>query len=326
MGDPFGVGGELSLMAWRDRAKRKIPPFVVIDCVQRLQELAGRSGLPASLTPVSSPSDALNVFDTALPVLDVELNAQSPHQTTLTSITTAVDLTIAGQAKAVVTNPINKKNLYDIGFAFQGHTDFLEDLARQKTGTPCKSIMMLASDQLRTVPVTVHIPLEAVSKSLTEELISDCIRIVSHALIQDFGIGTPRIAVSGLNPHAGEKGALGTEDEHIIEPALKGLRKEGLNITGPLPADTMFHTRARKAYDVAVCMYHDQALIPLKTLDFDRGVNVTLGLPFIRTSPDHGTAEDIAGTGTANPESFIEALKLAHELADHRSAHIQKSS
>ena len=225
-----------------------------------------------------------------------------------------------------MTNPINKKNLYDVGFTFQGHTDFLEDLAYQKTGAPCKSIMMLASDQLRTVPITVHIPLESVARALNENLITDSIRIVSDALVQDFGIGSPRIAVSGLNPHAGEKGALGTEDENIIAPALERLRKDGLQIAGPLPADTMFHARARKSYDVAVCMYHDQALIPLKTLDFDRGVNVTLGLPFIRTSPDHGTAEDIAGTGTVNPDSFIEALKLADQLADHRAAYTKKSS
>ncbi len=326
MGDPFGVGGELSLMAWRDREKCRIPPFVVLDSFARLQHVAEQTNLPAALQPISTASDALDVFNTALPILDIEWNAQSALQATLTSITTAVDLAVTGQTKAIVTNPINKKNLYDVGFTFQGHTDFLEDLAYQKTGDPCKSIMMLASDQLRTVPITVHIPLKSVARALNEDLISDSIRIVSDALVQDFGIGPPRIAVSGLNPHAGEKGALGTEDENIIAPALERLRKDGLQIEGPLPADTMFHARARKTYDVAVCMYHDQALIPLKTLDFDRGVNVTLGLPFIRTSPDHGTAEDIAGTGTVNPDSFIEALKLADQLSDHRAAYTTKSS
>ena len=326
MGDPLGVGGELSLKAWRERDKYSISPFVVIDCVQRLQKLSERTNLPASFELVSAPSDAIDVFGAALPVLNVDWDAQSPQQRTLASIMTAVDLTMAGQTKAIVTNPINKKHLYDIGFEFQGHTDFLEDLATRKTGIPCTSIMMLVSEQLRTVPVTVHIPLEAVARTLNEELITDCIRIVSSALVQDFGIRSPRISVSGLNPHAGEKGALGREDAAIIEPALNKLRADGIPITGPLPADTMFHARARQNYDVAICMYHDQALIPLKTLDFDRGVNVTLGLPFIRTSPDHGTAEDIAGTGTANPESFIEALLLADQLADHRAAHVARTS
>jgi 4-hydroxythreonine-4-phosphate dehydrogenase len=230
------------------------------------------------------------------------------------SIERAVALTLQGRAAAVVTNPINKAALYEgAGFAFPGHTEFLAHL-----GGVERSVMMLASPLLRVVPVTIHVALAEAARRLNGPEIVETVRILHAALIRDFGIAAPRIAVAGLNPHAGEGGAMGREEIEIIVPALDLLRAEGMDIRGPLPADTMFHARARAGYDAAVCMYHDQALIPIKTLDFDRGVNVTLGLPFIRTSPDHGTAYDIAGKGVAKPDSLIEALKLADAMARAR--------
>jgi 4-hydroxythreonine-4-phosphate dehydrogenase len=237
-------------------------------------------------------------------------------QVVVAAIDRAVALVQAGEAAAVVTNPINKKALKDgAGFAFPGHTEYLAHLA----GVP-RVVMMLASPLLRVVPVTIHIPLADVPRALTADLIEETARITAAALSRDFGIARPRIAVAGLNPHAGEQGAMGREEIEMISPALERLRAEGMEIAGPLPADTMFHAQARARYDAALTMYHDQGLIPLKALDFARGVNVTLGLPFVRTSPDHGTAYDIAGTGQADPTSLIEALNLATDMAARRAA------
>ena len=228
----------------------------------------------------------------------------------------AVALVQAGIAGAVVTNPINKKALQDgAGFAFPGHTEYLAH--QSKTLRP---VMMLAGSQLRVVPVTIHIPLSEVPTQLTPELLKETVRVTHAGLRRDFGIPSPRIALAGLNPHAGEGGAMGREEIEVIAPAIAELHAEGFDVTGPLPADTMFHPAARARYDVAVCMYHDQALVPLKTLSFSDGVNVTLGLPFVRTSPDHGTAFDIAGQGIADPDSLFAAIRLANDLASRRAA------
>jgi 4-hydroxythreonine-4-phosphate dehydrogenase len=214
-----------------------------------------------------------------------------------------------------VTNPVAKAVLYRTGFAEPGHTEFLAKLAAEATGRPSRSVMMLWAPELAVVPVTIHLPLREVPGTLTTALVADTARIVARDLVQRFGIARPRLAIAGLNPHAGEEGAMGDEDITIVAPAVTELRREGLRVDGPLPADTMFHAAARSAYDVALCMYHDQALIPIKTLAFDHAVNVTLGLPFVRTSPDHGTAFDIAGSGRARPASLVAALRLAARLA-----------
>ena len=233
------------------------------------------------------------------------------------SIDRGVDLVGAAAAAALVTNPIHKHVLLESGFRHPGHTDYLAERA----GRPGLAVMMLAAPALRVVPVTVHIPLSRVARTLTADAIHHCGRVTAEALQRDFAIAAPRLAVAGLNPHAGEDGALGTEEADIIAPAIARLRSDGIAVDGPAAADSLFHDAARQRFDAALCMYHDQALIPLKTLDFESGVNVTLGLPFVRTSPDHGTALDIAGTGTANPRSLIEALKLAASMAAARAAH-----
>jgi 4-hydroxythreonine-4-phosphate dehydrogenase len=221
----------------------------------------------------------------------------------------------SGEAAGICTAPISKKVLVDhADFAYPGHTEFLAALGGVDT-----SVMMLAADELRVVPVTIHIPLSKVPTALTKQHLKTTLEIVHAAMKRDFGILKPRIAVAGLNPHAGEGGMLGAEDDTIIRPVCRSLRAQGMDITDPLPADTMFHAKARETYDVAVAMYHDQALIPIKTIAFDRGVNVTLGVPFVRTSPDHGTAFDIAGKGIADPTSLIEAIKMAHRMASARA-------
>ena len=238
------------------------------------------------------------------------------------SITTAVEMVKSGGASGVVTLPINKKNLYESGFEFPGHTEFLAALSENWNGinAPVRPVMMLAGPEMCAVPVTIHIPLKDVPGQLSTEAIIDTATIAAKELQSRFAIKAPRLAISGLNPHAGENGALGEEDEAIIVPAIAALREAGIDCAGPLPADTMFHAAARPRYDLAVCMYHDQALIPAKALAFDDTVNVTLGLPFIRTSPDHGTAYDIAGTGKANPASTIAALRMAEQMAKESSA------
>ncbi|MEM1298321.1 MAG: 4-hydroxythreonine-4-phosphate dehydrogenase PdxA [Pseudomonadota bacterium] len=316
MGDPAGVGLEIAAKAWKEPGA--VAPFFLIADLEAAR--AAASGVPVHA--IDTPEEASAVFSEAMPVLHRPLTAQvipgrpnaANAAATVASIDEAVALTQAGRAGAVVTNPINKKVLYDgAGFAHPGHTEYLAHLG----GVP-HTVMMLAAPGLRVVPVTVHIALAEVAAALTPALLEDTIRITHAAMIRDFGVAAPRIAVAGLNPHAGEGGAMGREDMEIIAPVLERLRAEGLDLRGPLPADTMFHPAARAGYDVAVTMYHDQGLIPIKTLDFARGVNVTLGLPFIRTSPDHGTAYDIAGQDRADPTSLIEAIRLAAQLVEAR--------
>ena len=321
MGDPAGIGGELTLrawMLWRGRGT-----FVALDDPERLQVLANVLGLDVSIVVVGSAAEAMAVFPDALPVLPVPLAvAPTPGQpdpanapAVVTSIEQATRLAMTGEAGAVVTNPINKAALYDAGFSYPGHTEFLAAL----TGAVGKQIMMLASPDLRVVPVTVHASLRKSIEMITTARIVAAARTTAAALRRDFGLATPRLAVAGLNPHAGEQGALGDEETTVIEPAIAELRSEGLDISGPWPPDTMFTASARARYDVAICMYHDQALIPLKTLDMTHGVNVTLGLPIVRTSPDHGTAYDIAGQGIADPSSLMAALDLAAFVAARRA-------
>ncbi|WP_380058609.1 4-hydroxythreonine-4-phosphate dehydrogenase PdxA [Falsihalocynthiibacter sp. SS001] len=312
-GEPAGVGLEIAEKAW-STLKGSVPFFLIADP----RHLVG--SVPSVI--IDTPQEAQAAMPHGIPVLPHQfarentLGQANPEnaQGVVDVIKRAVDLVKSGDASAVCTNPIHKKALKDgAGFAFPGHTEFLAHLAGVE-----RVVMMLACDQLRVVPVTIHIALAEVSKQLTPDLLAETIRITAAGLKRDFGISAPRIAVAGLNPHAGEGGAMGGEERDMIQAVLASLANEGHDIRGPLPADTMFHARARVGYDVAVCMYHDQALIPIKTLDFDRGVNVTLGLPFVRTSPDHGTAFDIAGKGMAEPSSLIEALKLAHKMAAAR--------
>jgi 4-hydroxythreonine-4-phosphate dehydrogenase len=320
MGDPAGIGPELALRAWLRRAEIDAPFFLIADPVA-LRELARRLALAVPLV-VAEPSRAPEIFDQALPVAPLEAPAAAipgkPDsafaRATIESIERAVGYVRTGEASAIVTNPIAKHVLYDAGFAFPGHTEFLGALAQQWGGR-AQPVMMLWSRELSVVPVTIHIPLADAPHALTRELIVSTARIVAADLRDRFGIARPRLAFAGLNPHAGESGAMGREEIETIGPAIAQLRAEGLDATGPHPADTMFHAAARARYDVALTMYHDQGLIPIKTLAFDTGVNVTLGLPFIRTSPDHGTAFDIAGKGLANPVSLIEAARLAARLA-----------
>lgn len=323
MGDPAGIGAEIALAAWA--SGRVAHPFFLIDDPARLAPLADRAGVPVA--EIAGPEASAAAFADALPVLPLALPAPAvpgrPDPANAPAVVAAIDRAVAlvqgGTAAAVVTNPINKKALKDgAGFAFPGHTEYLAHLAAAP-----RPVMMLVSRELRpglrVVPVTIHIPLAEVPGALTAVRIEETARIAAQALTRDFGIARPRLAVAGLNPHAGEQGGIGREEIEVIAPALERLRAEGLEIAGPLSADTMFHAPARARYDVALTMYHDQGLIPLKALDFACGVNVTLGLPFIRTSPDHGTAYDIAGTGRADPTSLIEALNLAAEMVAHRA-------
>ena len=317
MGEPAGIGGEIAIKAWLARADEPVAPFFLIDDPSRLHALAARIGADIRLATIGSPAEAN--FADALPVLPLEKPvhampgrldiANAPA--VIESIRQAHALVIAGQASAMVTNPIQKSTLYAAGFSYPGHTEFLAALA----GIDTPPVMMLAIEGLRVVPVTVHQSLRTALDALTTEAIVTKARITAQALRSQFGIAHPRLAIAGVNPHAGEDGTLGREEIEIVIPAIEQLRAEGWHVEGPKSPDTMFHPGARATYDVAICQYHDQALIPLKTLDYDHGVNVTLGLDFIRTSPDHGTALDIAGTGTARPDSLIAALNLAARLA-----------
>ena len=314
MGEPAGIGGEIALAAWQNRHTKDLAPFALIDDPDRLSAIA--PGVP--IQPIDTPAQAVEAFQTALPVLPLSLpvpvasGRPDPKNgvAVLQSIETAVALCRSGEAAAMVTNPIHKGILYQAGFRHPGHTEYLAEL-----GQVDRTVMMLANDRLRAVPVTVHVSLRQAAATLDRDTIVDTCRIVHRDLIRWFGLAAPRLAVAGLNPHAGEGGALGTEEENVILPALDILRQEGVDVVGPLPGDTMFHEEARDRYDVAICMYHDQALIPVKTLDFHGGVNVTLGLPFIRTSPDHGTAFDLAGTGKARPDSLVAAIRMAARMA-----------
>jgi 4-hydroxythreonine-4-phosphate dehydrogenase len=321
-GDPAGIGPELALAAWRQREERALPPFAYLGNADVLLRLAEQLGLAVPLRSVGW-SDVEACFATALPV--IELANASPAQPgipdpanaagVIEAIERGVAAVEAGQAAAVVTNPIAKSVLYAAGFAHPGHTEFLAELAGRGRERAPRPVMMIWSEELAVIPVTIHIPLAAVPGRLTTELIVETGRIAAADLQRRFGIVRPRLALAGLNPHAGESGALGKEDAAVVAPAVERLRALGIAASGPYPADTMFHARARAGYDVALGMYHDQALIPIKTIAFDDGVNVTLGLPFIRTSPDHGTAFDIAGKGIARPDSLCAALKLAARMA-----------
>ena len=323
LGDPAGIGPDVTLLAYTARREATIPPFVLLGDKTVLVQRADLLGLSVPIATVSSPKDALAIFDDALPLLPVEVEgttvAGQPSiagtDAVKRSIETAVLLVQRGEAGAVVTNPVSKAHLYGAGFPFPGHTEYLAALAG-KDGAPLMPVMILIAGPFKVVPTTIHIPLKDVPQTLTQDLLRETIRITDRDLRRFFGYESPRLAVSGLNPHAGEGGSLGREEVEIIAPVIAAQQAQGLDISGPYPADTLFHTAAREGYDAAVCMYHDQALVPFKTLAFDEGVNVTLGLPFVRTSPDHGTAFDIAGTGTANPRSLIEALHLAAEMSE----------
>lgn len=319
-GDPAGIGLELALTLWRDRAACRTPPFAMIASPGSVEVRARLMNLDVPVRRIADPGEAEAVFEHALPVIDHGCDADAAPgkpepdtaRGTIRAIEMAVDLARSGAAGAIVTNPIAKSVLYAAGFAHPGHTEFLAALAGDP---PPRPVMLIWSEMLAVVPVTIHIPLARVPAELTTRLIVETAVIVAREMRLRFGIAEPRLALAGLNPHAGEGGALGAEDAAVVAPAVEALRALGIAATGPLPADTMFHARARAGYDVALTMYHDQGLIPAKTLAFDEGVNVTLGLPFIRTSPDHGTAFDIAGKGVARPDSLLVALKLAGRLA-----------
>jgi 4-hydroxythreonine-4-phosphate dehydrogenase len=325
-GEPAGIGPDITIKAWLRRNELKLPPFYLLGDPDFLDERAKALGLNLRLAKVH-PKDARDAFADALPVVatghPATAQAGTPDgnsaEVAMASIRQAVADVIAGRASAVVTNPIAKNVLYRAGFRHPGHTEYLAELAATENHTP-QPVMMLWSPALVVVPVTIHVALREALAQLSSDLIVTTARIVVAALKARFGLANPRLAVSGLNPHAGEDGSLGSEDKTIVAPAVEILRGEGIEIRGPLPADTMFHAAARQTYDCAICMYHDQALIPIKTLAFEDAVNVTLGLPFIRTSPDHGTAFDIAGTGKANPSSLIAALRLAARMATTQPA------
>ncbi|MGQ5701290.1 4-hydroxythreonine-4-phosphate dehydrogenase PdxA [Sandaracinobacteroides sp. A072] len=319
LGDPAGIGPEVIAKAWAIREAHRLPPFFAIGDRRSIEAVWN-----GPIAQIGHPGDAVSVFPEALPLLQVddpgEIVPGQPNlagaRCALDSVEMAVGLARSGAAAALVTGPVAKAQLYAIGFRHPGQTEFVAE----RCGVAAENVaMMMVGPDLRTVPVTIHRPLARVPESLTTELILSRARVVARGLVRDFGIARPRLAVAGLNPHAGEGGAMGHEELDIIQPAIDRLREEGLDVSGPLPADTMFHPAARATYDAAICMYHDQALIPLKTLYFDLGVNMTLGLPLIRTSPDHGTAFGIAGRGEANPRAMIAAIALAGQCAKTRA-------
>ena len=327
MGEPAGIGGELILKAWLERGSSV--PFFAIDDADRLGALAQRLGWSVPIQPISTPGEALRVFSHALPVLHrplaVSVQPGHPDPANVPAVTAAielaVDLCLNGQARAMVTLPIHKHVMHQGGFGFDGHTDFLAHVLAAKTlpGAPVhREVMMLACPGLRVVPVTIHQGLAQAVANLNADDIIAVASITARALQTDFGIHAPRLAIAALNPHAGEDGDMGREEIDMIAPAISALKQQGIDASGPHPSDTLFHVRARQTYDAAICMYHDQALIPLKTIDFDAGVNITLGLPIVRTSPDHGTAFDLAGTGQAHVTSLMEAIAQADRIASHR--------
>jgi 4-hydroxythreonine-4-phosphate dehydrogenase len=325
IGEPAGIGCDIALAAWQLR--RDLPAFYLIADPRHVAARAMAIGQTIPIETVT-PEEAGARFAHALPIVPLEERATaepgrpdaSSAAVSLASIRRAVRDVVQGRAAAVVTNPIAKSVLYRAGFSDPGHTEYLARLASEMLGVTAMPVMMLWSEPLAVVPVTIHVPLRDVPGLLTEGLIAETGQIVARDLNRRFGIANPRIAVSGLNPHAGEDGLLGDEELRVVRPAVERLVAEGIAARGPLPADTMFHAAARRTYDAALCMYHDQALVAIKTLAFDDAVNVTLGLPFVRTSPDHGTAFDIAGTGRANPASLIASLKLAARLAAREPA------
>ena len=319
LGDPAGIGPEIVAAAWATRRARNLPPFFAIGDLRSIKAV---SDVP--IVVLGAPGDAAAMYPHALPLVQVddpgEIVPGCPNlpgaRCALDSLELAVGLCRAGTASGIVTGPVSKAQLYAIGFTYPGQTEFIAERCGVAAGNVA---MMLAGPTLRTVPVTIHTALAQVPAVLTTELIVSRCRVVARGLQRDFGIAAPRLAVAGLNPHAGENGTLGRQEIEVIAPAVELLRGEGIDIVGPLSADAMFHPRARAQYDAAICMYHDQALIPLKTIHFDDGVNVTLGLPIVRTSPDHGTAFGIAGQGLASAEAMIAAIALAGEAAVRRA-------
>jgi 4-hydroxythreonine-4-phosphate dehydrogenase len=328
MGEPAGVGLELTCRAWLSRSELDLAPFALFADPTAVEARARACGLEIAVATIEDPAAATVAFASALPVVPVHLAAPSvpghPAPANAAAVIEAIERAVAaveaGRARAVVTNPIAKSVLIAAGFGHPGHTEFLAALAeRRRPGRRLHPVMMLASDDLRVVPLTIHIPVRDVADAIDFELVVVTARIMNATLKADFGIAKPRIAVAGLNPHAGEAGKIGREEITVIAPAVAQLQAEGVEIRGPLSADTLFHAAARRTYDAVLAMYHDQALIPIKTLAFDAAVNVTLGLPFVRTSPDHGTAFDIAGRGIASPTSLIAALRMADAMADRRA-------
>jgi len=323
LGDPAGIGPETIACAYAVYEREKLAPFFVVGGADVLRAAAKLRGLSIDVIAIADPAEAKQVFAKGLPVLagqdgPYEPGAPDPHGAglALASLTQAAEFTRSGIARGLVTAPVSKAELAQVGFSYPGQTEFLAavcDLPEQD------AVMMLAGPSLRTVPLTVHCALADVPRLLSADMICHKARIVAAALARDFGIEQPRLALAGLNPHASEGGRFGTEEHSIISPAIETLRAEGIDATGPHPADALFTPRARQHYHAALCMYHDQALIPLKTLEFDEGVNVTLGLPIIRTSPDHGTAFDIAGKGIANPGAMVAAIRLAGDCSERRS-------
>jgi 4-hydroxythreonine-4-phosphate dehydrogenase len=324
LGDPAGVGPEIVVKAWNE-LRRGGPPFLVVGDYQALASASGGGG--SILRRVIAPKEALETFEDALPVLDLPLKspvvAGQPSSAAAPAIVkwieTAVGLALSGAVAGVVTAPIAKAPLYEAGFKFPGHTEFLGELTATESFEGARGpVMMLIAGDLRVALVTVHEPLAKVPGLLSVEAIVNVGLVTAQALRRDFGIAKPRLAVAGLNPHAGEGGGLGREEIEIVTPAVRALKDLGIDAVGPFPADSLFPEAMRASYDAIVCLYHDQALIPVKMLDFWGGVNVTLGLPIVRTSPDHGTAFDIAGRGLARPDSLIAAIRLADNLARAR--------
>lgn len=327
MGEPAGVGPEVAIKAWLARREADIPPFAWIGGTAVIAERARECGLDVPIAEITVPDQARDCFNDSFPVFPLDMppvfaGGPGPQSAAavLQSIEYAASFCFEGLVGGMVTSPIKKSLLYDAGFDARGHTDHLERWAANAWGQEVKALMMLAVPGLRTVPLVVHEPLSAVSSMVSTEGIIELVGVLDRALKDDLGVDAPRIAVAGLNPHAGEDGRLGNEEADFIVPAIAHLRQQGLEISGPFPADSLFHEAARETYDAAVCMYHDQALIPLKTLNFYEGVNITLGLPLVRTSPDHGTAPDIASSFKADPRSMIAALKTAGEIATRRQA------
>jgi len=317
MGEPGGIGPEITIAAWQHFSSKDVLSFFVIADSELLQAVSA----DIAIQVIDSPAQATDVFKTALPVIHQPLAIPTVAGTAnpanapavIASIDRAVAFALEKQVGGVVTNPIQKESLYDAGFAFQGHTDYLAHLSKA-AGYDANPVMMLSAKDLRTVPISVHIAIKDVPDALSKELIIDQTLTAAKGLSRWFNLARPRIAITGLNPHAGEGGSMGREEIEFISPAIAALKNMGLDVTGPLPADTVFHEEARAKYDIIMCMYHDQALIPVKTLGFHDGVNTTLGLPFIRTSPDHGTALSLAGKGLANPSSLIAALQQAASM------------
>ncbi len=322
MGEPAGIGIEITLKAWARRREAGLAAFFLIADVEEVARCATAVGLDVPVTRIEDPDSAHTRFADTLPILHRAIAGPavvgSPDPANaddiLGAIETAVALTMAGSAGAIVTNPIQKESLVKAGFRYSGHTDYLGHLAGD-----LPTVMMLVAKDLKVVPATVHAGLREAIDSISPDLLVACGRATAAALRDDFGIAAPRIVMTGLNPHAGEGGVFGFEEQLIITPAIEQLGAEGIAVRGPLAADSLFHQGARTTYDAAICMYHDQALIPIKTLDFEHAVNTTLGLPFVRTSPDHGTALDIAGKNRADPSSLIEAIRLAQTMAYNRS-------